>query len=63
MNTVEIRAILGISRVEFSRRYGIPIRTVEDWDYGRRKPPQWLLTLLQRVVEEDALAEGSKEKS
>lgn len=57
MNTIEIRKILGISRAEFGRRYGIPIRTLEDWDHGRRKPPEWVLTLLQRVVTIDAEAE------
>ena len=54
MNSIEIRSILGISRAEFGRRYGIPIRTLEDWDYGKRKPPEWLLNLLERVVREDA---------
>lgn len=54
MNTIEIRKILGISRAEFSRRYGIPVRTLEDWDYGKRKPPEWLLKLLERVAREDA---------
>lgn len=54
MNTIEIRAIIGISRAEFSRRYGIPVRTLEDWDYGKRKPPEWLLRILERVVREDA---------
>lgn len=63
MNTVEIRAILGISRAEYSRRYGIPIRTLEDWDSGKRKPPEWLLTILQRIAEEDAIADAQKEKS
>ena len=53
MNTVEIRKILGVSRAEFSRRYGIPIRTLEIWDAGVRKPPDWLLKLLERVVRED----------
>lgn len=54
MNTVEIRAILGISRAEFSRRYEIPIRTIEDWDAGKSNPPDWVLKLLERVVREDA---------
>ena len=54
MNTVEIRAILGISRAEFSRRYEIPVRTLENWDSGVRTPPDWLLKLLERVVREDA---------
>lgn len=54
MDTKEIRAILGISRIEFSRKYGIPIRTLENWDAGTRNPPEWLLALLERVVREDA---------
>ena len=54
MDTKEIRAILGISRAEFSRRYGIPIRTLEDWDAERNHPPTWVLSLLERVVREDA---------
>lgn len=54
MNSKEIRALLGISRAEFSRRYGIPIRTLESWDAEVRKPPAWLMKLLERVVREDA---------
>lgn len=54
MNTKEIRAILGVSRAEFSRRYGIPIRTLEDWDAEKHEPPEWVLRLLERVVREDA---------
>lgn len=55
MNSVEIRAILGISRAEFSRRYGIPIRTIEDWDAGKKHPSEWVMRLLERAVREDAL--------
>lgn len=54
MESREIRAILGISRAEFSRRYGIPIRTLEEWDSGRHMAPDWVMTLLERVVREDA---------
>ena len=49
-----IRRILGISRAEFSRRYHIPIRTLEEWEYGNRIPPQYVMELLERCVQEDA---------
>ena len=55
MKSEEIRAILGISRAEFSRRYNIPVRTLEDWDSGRKNPPIYVLELLERAVREDAL--------
>lgn len=63
MNTKEIRALLGISRAEFSRRYEIPIRTLENWDAGIAKPPEWTLKLLERVVREDAAVGKSDGKS
>lgn len=53
MNSVEIRAILGISRAAFSRRYNIPLRTLEDWDAGRKNPPEYVLQMLERIVRED----------
>lgn len=54
MEAKEIRAILGDTRVQFSRRYGIPIRTLENWDAGVRRPPDWVLSLLERVARLDA---------
>lgn len=53
MTSKEIRELLGISRAEFSKKYGIPVRTLENWDSGKRNPPEWILKLLERVVRED----------
>ena len=52
-----IRKILGISRAEFSRRYHIPVRTLEAWDKGINNPPEYVIELLERVVKEDAKKE------
>ena len=49
-----IRKILGVSRAEFSRRYNIPVRTLENWDAGIQNPPVYVLELLERAVTEDA---------
>lgn len=43
----------GLSRAEFSRRYGIPPRTLENWDAGVTVPPKYVLDLLERVVKTD----------
>ena len=58
-----IREILGISRAEFSRRYNIPIRTLEDWDAGKSTPPTYVISLLEKVVKEDKLKELFAEKN
>lgn len=56
----EIRQILGISRSAFSRKYNIPLRTLEDWDAGRKNPPEYVLELLERAVLQDKESESSK---
>jgi hypothetical protein len=38
----------------FSRKTGIPLRTSEDWKWGKRKPPKWLLPLLVLALEKMA---------
>lgn len=54
MKTVkEIREYAGISRAEFSRKYNIPLRSIENWEAGKRNCPVYLVELLERVVLED----------
>lgn len=58
MTSTEIRELSGMSRAAFARKYGIPIRTIEDWDSGRSHPPWWVMRLLERVVRAD-IEEGT----
>lgn len=37
---------LGISRASFCRMCSIPYRTVEDWEFGRRKPRKYVIDLI-----------------
>ena len=54
MSIQEMRALLGLSRASFSRIYKIPVRTLENWESGVRKCPDYVMYLLDRVVREDA---------
>ena len=38
--------LLGISRAEMHRQYGIPLRTLEDWEAGKYKPSDYIEVLL-----------------
>lgn len=49
----EIRTLSGLTQKEFSEKYNIPQRSVENWDAGYRNPPDYLIELLARVVKED----------
>lgn len=41
-----IREETGMNRREFSEYYGIPLRTLEDWEYNKRTPPEYVVRLL-----------------
>jgi len=41
-----IREEIGMNRREFSEYFGIPYRTVQDWEAGKRKMPEYLLRLM-----------------
>lgn len=49
----EIRAMTGLSQARFADKYGIPKRTLEDWEADRRVPPAYVVNLLRRCVEAD----------
>lgn len=54
MTIMEMRGYLGgdapLSKAAFARTYKIPIRTLEDWEAGKRVPPAYVLYLLERAV-------------
>lgn len=55
-NYIELmRSDLGISRAEFSRKYGIPVRTLEAWAAGDREAPEYVIDLLGRAVYSDII--------
>lgn len=46
----DIRNELNISRASFSRKYGIPLRTIEDWDAGKSKIPEYTEKLIKYTL-------------
>lgn len=44
-----------VSRAEFSRRYHIPVRTLEDWENQKRTPPIYVKMLIDYVQFTDYL--------
>ena len=49
-----IRALLGLSQSAFARRFDIDVRTVQEWEQGRRRPDRAaraLLTIIEREPE------------
>ena len=43
----------GLTQQQLAEHYGIALRTVEAWERGLRKPPEYALPLLLRCIELD----------
>lgn len=52
MTLMELRKMAKLSRAEMCKKYGIPLRTAEDWE-AKNTAPQYVLDLLERAIRED----------
>ena len=50
-----IRKDAGMNRREFSEHMDIPLRTLEEWEAGRRKMPDYLLRLIAYQIRMERL--------
>lgn len=54
MNTIKsLCEQYGLTQTELSLRFGIPIRTVQDWHAGRRTPPTYVVNMISVMLEND----------
>ena len=53
----------GLSRKEFSIHTGIPVRTVEDWEAGRRTPPDYIPKLIAYQFKYEKIMMEQEKKS
>lgn len=49
MTIKEIRTSMGLSQQQFADYFEIPVKTIQDWEQGRREPPDYIPKLLERV--------------
>lgn len=49
MTIRELRAKTNLSQKKFAEYFGIPLRTVQEWEQERRKPPDYIPKLLERI--------------
>ena len=55
MNIKELRAATGMTQKAFAEFFRIPKRTVEDWEYEKRKCPDYLVDLIHYKLLKEGL--------
>jgi len=59
-NFKELLQQSGMSRTQFSKHFEIPYRTIQNWELGLRKCPDYLLKLMQYKLENEQKKEGNQ---
>ena len=52
---LELRESTGMTRTEFCEYFEIPYRTLQDWELGNRKMPEYLLRLMAYKIKMEEL--------
>lgn len=55
MTIKELRTASGMTQQAFSEYFGIPKRTLEDWEGERRTPPEYLAKLVEYKLKHEGL--------
>lgn len=55
MTFKELRERSGMSRQEFVEFFGIPYRTIQSWELGDRKCPEYVLDLMEYKLRKEGI--------
>lgn len=55
MTIRELRTAAAMTQKAFSEYFGIPKRTIEDWEGDRRSCPAYVLTLIEYKLQKEGL--------
>lgn len=59
----KLRESTGMNRKEFCEYFGIPYRTMSDWELGNRKLPDYVLRMMAYQVKMEKLDKYGKENT
>lgn len=49
-SVLELRQMTGLSQTKFGEKYGIPMRTIQNWENGVNAAPEYVRRLLHFAV-------------
>lgn len=50
MTIRELRDTTGLSQSKFTALFHIPVSTLQDWEHGRRKPPEYVVFMISELL-------------
>ena len=49
MDVKLLRKSTGLSQSKFAAYFGIPVRTLQDWEQQKRTPPEYIISMMERI--------------
>lgn len=59
MTIKQLRALSGMTQKQFSEYFGIPLRTLEDWETGKSECKSYIISLIQYKLENEGIIKKS----
>ena len=50
MKIRELRLKTGLTQTEFGALFGIPMRTIQEWELENRKPPEYVINMIEELL-------------
>lgn len=63
MTVRELRDRTGLSQSGFSRKFGIPVATVQHWEQGVSSPPSYVPGLIEKILDYEQRSDGHAGKT
>ena len=57
-----VRKKLNMTQTEFGNLFGIPMRTVQEWEYGKRKAPNYVINMMEEILKSRGLLQDEDNK-
>ena len=57
-----LREASGMTRTQFAEYFGIPYRTIQDWELGSRKCNDYIIALMEYKLKREGLIRADMER-
>lgn len=60
MTVLEMRRASAMSQREFAEHYGIPVRTLQQWEQGKSFPPSYVVSMMEKLRPSKKASEANR---
>ncbi len=50
MRIKKLRKQTKLTQTKFGELFGIPLRTIQEWESGERKPPEYVIDMIEELL-------------